>query len=147
MAGTTGPVSAAELRQHIAELEAEKARLLMEKRKKAHDAMEQMAQDFVHQHLSQEELEELRAKVGHAVDNGQMEVMVMRFPSRLCSDKGRAINNALEDWPETLPGKAADFYKLWEERARPQGYKLRAIIVDYPGGIPGDVGLFLNWSE
>ena len=141
------PVSAAELRQHIAELEAEKMRLLAEKRAKAHEAMEKMARDFVHQHLDDEEMAELRNKVTHAVDNGQMEVMVMRFPSRLCSDKGRATNNALENWPETLPGKAADLYTLWKERGQPAGYKLRAMIVDYPGGMPGDVGLFLNWSE
>lgn len=147
MAQDTTPVSAAELRQHIAELEAEKMRILAEKRAKADEAMDRMAQDFVHQHLSEDELDDLRSKVRHAVDNGHMEVMVMRFPSRLCSDKGRAINNALENWPQTLPGKAADLYALWEERARPAGYKLRAMIIDYPGGMPGDVGLFLNWSE
>lgn len=147
MAGTTEPISASELRQHIAELESEKMRLLAEKRAKADAAMDRMARDFVHQHLDEDELAELRTKVKHAVDNGQMEVMVMRFPSRLCSDKGRAINNALENWPTTLPGKAADLYALWEERARPAGYKLRAMIVDYPGGMPGDVGLILNWSE
>ncbi|MEM1360972.1 MAG: histidine kinase [Pseudomonadota bacterium] len=140
-------VSAAELRQHIADLEAEKARLLAEKRKKADDAMKKVAEDFVHKSLSPDEIAELRGKIKHAVENGLMEVMVMRFPSRLCSDKGRAINNALEDWPETLPGKARELYKLWLERAKGQGFKLRAMIVDYPGGIPGDVGLFLNWSE
>lgn len=140
-------VTASDLRQHIADLEAEKARLLSEKRKKADDAMKKVAEDFVHKSLSEEEIAELRSKIRHAVDNGLMEVMVMRFPSRLCSDKGRAINNALENWPETLPGKASELYKLWVERARDRGFKLRAMIVDYPGGMPGDVGLFLNWSE
>jgi hypothetical protein len=27
----------------------------------------------------------------------------------------------------------------------PQGYKLRAQIMDFPGGMPGDVGIFLRW--
>lgn len=142
-----GPISAADLRMHIAELQAEKARLLAEKSKKVDAAMRKMADDFVNQHLTDDELAELRTKIKHAVDNGQMEVMVMRFPSSICTDKGRAINNALENWPETLPSKAHDLYNLWDSQARARGFKLRAMIVDYPGGIPGDVGMFVNWSE
>lgn len=71
----------------------------------------------------------------------------MRFPSELCSDSGRAIGNADPEWPETLPGKARGAYRLWARLGRSRGFQLRAIILDYPGGIPGDVGLFLDWSE
>jgi hypothetical protein len=27
----------------------------------------------------------------------------------------------------------------------PKGYKLRAQIMDFPGGMQGDVGIFLRW--
>ena len=33
----------------------------------------------------------------------------------------------------------------WEANLKPLGYTARARIVDYPGGKPGDVGLFLAW--
>jgi hypothetical protein len=72
--------------------------------------------------------------------------MIMRFPSALCLDDGRAINNGERDWPETLTGKALEAYTLWERLGRANGYRMIARIVDYPGGIPGDVGLFLDWS-
>ncbi len=141
------PVSAADLRAHMAELEMEKLRLLEEKRHKAEGAMHAFAREFCHSHLTEEEIDEMRKKVRHAVDNGLFEVMVMRFPSSLCSDKGRAVNNGLPNWPDTLPGKARQLYEGWEARAKPLGYNLRAYIVDFPNGMPGDVGMFINWAE
>ena len=28
---------------------------------------------------------------------------------------------------------------------RPLGYKLHAQVIDFPGGMPGEIGLFLKW--
>lgn len=140
-------VSAAELRAHMAELEAEKQKLLEAKRSKAENAMQSFAEQFARSHLTEEEMAEMRRKIRHAVDNGLFEVMLLRFPSALCTDKGRAVNNALPNWPDTLPGKARDLYEAWDQWARPAGYHLRAYIIDFPGGMPGDVGMFVNWAE
>jgi hypothetical protein len=32
---------------------------------------------------------------------------------------------------------------------KPNGFRLaaRVRVLDYPGGMPGDVGLFLHWGE
>jgi hypothetical protein len=49
-------------------------------------------------------------------------------------------------WPESLQGKAREFYERYERSAKPTGYKLKAMVVNFPGGIPGDVGFFLNWA-
>ncbi len=73
--------------------------------------------------------------------------MVMRFPSALCTDKGRAINNYEHGWPDTLIGRPRQAYELWHDRLQPAGYRLKAMIVDWPGGMPGDVGFFLEWGE
>ena len=35
----------------------------------------------------------------------------------------------------------------WECDLKPCGFHLAARIVDFPGGIPGDIGLFLIWGE
>ena len=70
----------------------------------------------------------------------------MRFPSALCTDKGRAINNAEPDWPATLTGRPRQAYEFWKEHLQPAKYKLRAMIIDWPGGLPGDVAFFLSWS-
>ncbi|WP_145962857.1 histidine kinase [Mangrovicoccus ximenensis] len=142
----TKVITASELRAQMAELEAEKQALLERKRAKAEGSMRDIAEEFTRGHLSKEELDEVRRKIRHAVDHGMFEVMVMRFPSSLCTDKGRAINNALPNWPETLPLKAHELYGAWERLAKPAGYHLRAYIIDFPNGMPGDVGLFLNWA-
>jgi len=88
----------------------------------------------------------LSSKLRAAAARGETEVMVMRFPNTLCSDKGRAINNSEEGWPETLLGRPRQAYEFWKEHLQPAKYRLKAIIVDWPAGLPGDVAFFLRWS-
>jgi hypothetical protein len=80
-----------------------------------------------------------------AAERGQSEIMIMQFPSKYCSDRGRAINNLEPDWPNTLEGLARRGYEIYQAEFRPKGFKLRAQILDYPGGMLGDVGVFLAW--
>ena len=80
-----------------------------------------------------------------AAEAGQKESELLRFPSQLCVDGGRAINVAEEDWPATLRGEAAEIYLRWERDLKPRGFTLTARVVDFPQGKPGDVGLFLGW--
>ena len=84
--------------------------------------------------------------IERAVNNGQSEVQVYRFPNKLCTDGGRAINQQEPDWPGTLTGIPREIYQLWDKYFRPRGYKLRAEIIDFPHGMPGDVGMTLKWS-
>lgn len=85
-------------------------------------------------------------KMKIAAQRGETEIMVMRFPNALCTDKGRAINNAEEGWPDTLTGRPRQAFELWRDYLRPAHYKLKAMIVDWPHGMPGDVGFFLSWA-
>ena len=82
-----------------------------------------------------------------AAENGQKEFMLLRFPSQLCSDEGRAINAVEPNWASTLRGEAAEIYLRWERDLKPRGFRLSARVLDFPGGIPGDIGLFLAWGE
>jgi hypothetical protein len=50
-------------------------------------------------------------------------------------------------WPGTLRGEAAEIYLRWERDLKPHGFHLTARVLDFPGGIPGDIGLFLVWGE
>jgi hypothetical protein len=81
-----------------------------------------------------------------AAADGKYEAMIYSFPSSFCDDGGRAINNSLPGWQKTLQGKAKELLDLFEQLAKPQGYGLKAMIIDFPGGMPGDVGLFLTWE-
>jgi hypothetical protein len=84
--------------------------------------------------------------IERAAANGLTEVQVHRFPNQLCTDKGRAINQLEPDWEKTLTGVPKEIYQLWEKYFRPRGYRLRVQIVDFPHGMPGDVGMTLSWG-
>jgi hypothetical protein len=84
--------------------------------------------------------------IERAVSNGLTEVQVYRFPNQLCTDKGRAINQQEPGWEDTLTGVPREIYQLWAKYFRERGYKLRVQIIDFPGGMPGDVAMTLKWG-
>ncbi|WEX91021.1 histidine kinase [Sinorhizobium garamanticum] len=140
------PLSAEQLRMQMLEREMEE----MDKERKLRSMQEQkladFAADFLEKHVSEQEIAVVRRLVQNAVKDGKFEAMVYSFPSSLCTDSGRAINSADRDWPQTLQGKAKEFYERYQTFGKPQGYKLKAMIINFPGGMPGDVGFFLDWS-
>jgi len=84
--------------------------------------------------------------VNHAAEAGLSEVQVYRFPNELCSDRGRRINNSQPDWENTLEGRPKAAFEFWHDHLRPLGFHLKAEVLEYPGGMPGDIGLFLTWK-
>ncbi len=84
--------------------------------------------------------------IQRAVKNGLHEVQVYRFPNALCTDKGRAINQQEKGWEKTLTGIPKEMYQLWHDHLRPRGYRISYQIIDFPGGMPGDIGITLRWG-
>jgi hypothetical protein len=140
------PVSAEALRMSILQKEMEK----MDVERKAREAEEKkladFTRDFLQKHVGEDEIAMVRRLVANAVRDGKMEAMVYSFPSDLCTDSGRAINNNDPGWPDTLQGKAKEFFERYQQFGKPQGYKLKAMVINFPGGMPGDIGFFLNWA-
>ena len=140
------PQSAEALRMSILTKEMEKMDAERKGREAEQRKLTAFTDDFLHKHVSEDEIAMVRRLVGNAVKDGKMEAMVYSFPSDLCTDSGRAINNNDPRWPETLQGKAKEFYERYQKLGKPGGYKLKAMVVTFPGGVPGDIGFFLNWS-
>ncbi|MDP9629460.1 hypothetical protein [Ensifer sp. ENS11] len=138
--------TAADLRKNL----LEKQLAAMERDDKIRDREREerakFADEFFKDHVGEAERAIIRKVVMRAVADGKMEALVYTFPSDFCTDNGRAINNADPQWPETLQGKAKELYDRFKAAAQPQGYKLKAMVVTFPGGIPGDIGFFLNWE-
>lgn len=101
---------------------------------------------LINEHISDASWRQLLHHAHEAAEGGDREFMLLRFPSGLCSDGGRAINSELPGWPQTLRGEAAEIYTRWEQDLKPQGFPITARVLDFPGGMPGDVGLFLDWG-
>ena len=97
---------------------------------------------------SEEEKIQLASTViQRAVRNGLTEVQVYRFPNSLCTDKGRAINQQEPGWENTLTGIPKEIFQLWTDYLKPRGYRIRYQIVDFPGGVPGDISITIAWGE
>ena len=98
--------------------------------------------------LSEDKKVELAATViQRAARNGLTEVQVYRFPNTLCTDRGRAINQMEKGWEKTLTGMAKEIYQLWADYLQPRGYRIKYQIVDFPGGVPGDIGIIVSWGD
>ena len=97
---------------------------------------------------SEEEKIQLASTViQRAVRNGLTEVQVYRFPNSLCTDKGRAINQQEKGWENTLTGIPKEIFQLWTDHLKPRGYRIGYQIIDYPGGVPGDIGVTIAWGD
>jgi hypothetical protein len=97
--------------------------------------------------LSDEQvMKKAAAIIERAAKNGLTEVQVYRFPNSLCTDRGRAINQQEPGWETTLTGIPKEIYEFWDRRLRPLGYRLRVQVVDFSGGVPGDIGVSLKWG-
>ena len=140
-----GMITPDQLRQITDEKEKEKLQEALEKKRKVDDEHHQLRDAFMAREIHPEVFERVSKVVRGAAERGEREVQVLRFSSEYCTDGGRAINNFEPDWPNTLTGFAKCAYEFWQKELEPQGYKVRVQIMDFPGGMPGDVGMFLRW--
>ena len=107
---------------------------------------EHQVAELAGEHVSDEAWRSLVNSAREAATRGKKDFMLLRFPSQLCSDGGRAINVAEAEWPATLRGEAAELYLRWEHELKPRGFHMTARVLDFPGGKPGDIGLFVGWT-
>ena len=140
-----GVLTASELKKIAEEKENEKLKEILDRRRKEDEEEHRARQDFMERDVKPEGIERFNTWVRRAAEQGHSEIQILRFPSQYCSDHGRAINNFEEDWPATLNGFAAKVYAAYVEYLQPQGYKIRAQILNYPDGGLGEVGLYVGW--
>jgi hypothetical protein len=103
------------------------------------------------------------ARIKNAFERGESELMVASFPGDFCTDGGRAVVNTGErpinkPTKEEEPGRqssrlAAD-HASWDPRPtntetapKPGGFGFAARVISYPGGKPGDIGVFITWPK
>ncbi|HTW27271.1 MAG TPA: hypothetical protein VME92_09105 [Acetobacteraceae bacterium] len=115
--------------------------------------------------LTQERVDAVAERIKRAFERGETELMLTSFPSGFCTDQGRAVGNVgappinrpgkqageaarVEPaWLATMPAGVRVVYEYWEQNLRPGGFAFSARIINYPGGMPGDIGLFLSWPK
>ena len=156
----------------VAALHAEReARRLREKeaeeqlKRKHQEELDQFKKRLESFQLTEAHVEAVIDRIKRAFDRGETELMLTSFPSSFCTDGGRAINNAdappinkpgkeeqsqgarEPEWLATLPSGARPIYEYWKTQLQPGGFRFTARIINYPGGVPGEVGLFFSWPK
>ncbi|MGH7120152.1 MAG: hypothetical protein ACREFP_14375 [Acetobacteraceae bacterium] len=115
--------------------------------------------------LTDQRIEAVLGRIRVAFERGETELLLTSFPSGFCTDRGRAVNNAgapsihkpkggvgqdedrEPEWLATLPAGARAVYEYWKANLKPGGFGFSARIITFPGGMPGDVGLFFSWPK
>ena len=141
-------LSVKELRQSVEEAAQAKAKSANAALSKA----EQQRQELIKrlkspQPFDQRTITGFLYRLKDAALKGEDEIMVARFPNELSTDHGRSINQAEPGWPDTLIGQPRVIYEVWKEHLQPLGYHLKALIVDWPEGLPGDIALYISWKD
>lgn len=135
----------AELKQVTEQAEMAKAKELTERLNKQSEEQKDLKHLFMEREVHPQAMERVNAAVRHAAELGVHEIQAFTFPASYCNDKGRRINNLESDWPDSLEGFAKRAYDYYVKELQPLGYKVRAQVLDYPHGMPGEVGIFLSW--
>ena len=141
--------TAREMQKQVSIKEAEKAeqhlRLMAVADAERRELIEKLSKPA---RLSEQEKVRLASTViQRAVRNGLSEIQVYRFPNYLCIDRGRAINRQEPGWEKTLTGIPLELFQLWIEHLKPRGYRIRYQIVDFAGGMPGDISIVIAWGD
>ena len=124
---------------------AEDQRLAQEAAAKAE--RDAIRESFTERVVQPEAMERIALAVRRAIENGDKRAQVLQFPSEWLPDSGRGITSHDPNWADRLEGfpkRAHDFYL---KELAPRGFQLQVEIIDWPGGMPGDVGWFLAWQH
>jgi hypothetical protein len=116
-----------------------------QRRQKREREQRELREAFMSRDIHPEVMDRLNKVIRVAAELGHKEVKVITFPASYCNDGGRRINNMLPDWPDSLEGFAKKAYEFYQKELRPLGYKLHAQVIDFPGGMPGEIALLLKW--
>ena len=124
----------------IAKMEEER-----QSKKKREQQQQELREAFMAREIQAEAVDRINRATRIAAEQGKHQLEVLTFPCKFCSDGGRRINIADPEWPSTLEGFAKKAYEFFNKELRPLGYKMHAEVITFPGGMPGDVALFLKW--
>lgn len=108
---------------------------------------EKLKAEFNEREVRPEALERIAALVHKQIERGEKQALLFQFPSDWLPDQGRAVTNRDPDWHRKLQGFPQRAYAYFEKELAPRGFQLRAEILDWPGGMPGDVGFILTWKR
>jgi CBS domain-containing protein len=138
--------TASELRASVAHHKQHEVLAKAEERRLRRERTQRDIASLLDTHLTEDTWRHMLLDASHAAERGERELQLLRMPHEACTDNGRMINIGDHEWPSTLRGEAAELWQRWSKELRPRGLRLVARTLEYPDGVPGDIGLFLVWG-
>ncbi len=142
----TGLLRPEDLRKITDDQDMAKAKQAMARLKADEEERDGLREMFMSRDIHPQVMERVNAAVRRAAEQGNRQLLAVTFPASYCNDAGRRINNLESDWPVSLEGFAKRAYDFYMAQLKPLGFKMTAQVIDYPGGMPGNVGLYLSWA-
>jgi CBS domain-containing protein len=139
-------LAVADFQRAVTQFEDKGKRQRDEAHRAAAEHRQHQVTELLGEHVSDESWHAIIRQARLAAEHGEKEFLLLRFPSQLCTDGGRLINVPDPNWSATLRGEAAEIYVRWQADLKPGGFHLVARVLEFPDGIPGDIGLFLVWE-
>jgi hypothetical protein len=120
--------------------------------KRAFEAAQKAERDklkasFEEREVQPEALDRIAALIAKQIERGEKQALVLQFPSEWLPDQGRGVTNRDPNWHVKLEGFPKRAYDFFAKELAPRGFQLKAEILDWPGGVPGDVGFILTWKR
>lgn len=134
-----------DLKKIADDIDMAKAKKTLEHMKREEEEKASLREIFMTRDIHPEAKTRINAVIKRAAEQGNRQILALEFPASYCNDQGRRINNMESDWPDSLEGFAKKAYDYFMKELRPLGFKLSAQVLDYPGGMPGRIGLYLSW--
>ena len=106
-----------------------------------------LRESFAAREVHPEAMERIAIVFRRAVENGEKRALLLQFPSDWLPDSGLGITTHDPNWRERLEGFLRRAYDFYVKELAPRGFQLQVEILDWPGGMPGDVGWFVTWKH
>ncbi|MGG5818223.1 hypothetical protein [Falsiroseomonas sp. HW251] len=108
---------------------------------------EKLRASFEERDVQPEAMDRIAALVAKQVERGEKQALVLQFPSEWLPDQGRGVTSRDPNWHAKLEGFPKRAYDFFVRELAPRGFQLKAEILDWPNGMPGDVGFILTWKS
>jgi hypothetical protein len=165
MAEASGDLSVAELfrqREERRRRDQKAAERFQHRKEEELSTFKQRLEDV---HLVDEMIPAQLARIKNAFERGESELMVASFPCDFCTDGGRAVINAggppinkpakeeearqaeQPDWLSTMPAGIGRAHEYWKQHLKSGGFGFAVRVISFPGGKPGDIGVFITWPR
>ncbi len=147
MSSTSDNFSASAIWDAIAKKKRAEADDLRAQEAAAKAEREMIREAFAARDVQPDAMERIALVVRRAVANGDKRALLLQFPSEWLPDSGRGITSHDPNWHERLEGFPRRAYDYYLKELAPRGFQLQVEVLDFPGGMPGDVGWFLSWKH